>query len=71
MPSSGLPMENIFHEKENAEEAHEDARVVIEAAEHAMKHGLFCEWLECFVGAWNEKKDVRLAAWAGLEEWDM
>ena len=25
-------------------------------------------WLECFVGAWNETKDVRKAAWAGLEE---
>lgn len=71
MPSSGLPMENLFHHKEDEKEAHEDAVFVMKAAERAMEHGLFLEWLECFVGAWNETKDVRKAAWAGLEEWDM
>ena len=71
MPSSGLPMENIFHAKDDAKEAHGDAVFVLDAAKHAMETGLFCEWLECFVGAWNETKDVRKAAWAGLEEWDM
>jgi hypothetical protein len=64
-------MENIFHVKDDAKETHEDAAFVIEAAKTAMGHGLFPEWLECFVGAWNETKDVRKAAWAGLEEWDM
>lgn len=71
MPSSGLPMENLFHTKEDAKEAHEDVLFVLDAAKIAMKHGLFAEWLGCFVGAWNATKDVRVAAHAGLEEWDM
>ena len=71
MPSSGLPMENIFHASGDSKQAHEDALFVIDAAEHAMKLGLFPEWLGCFVGAWNETKDARRAAAAGIEEWDM
>jgi hypothetical protein len=71
MPSSGYPMENIFHEQADGKEAAADVKFVLDAAEVAMKHGLFPEWLECFVGAWNKTKDVRVAAWAGLEEWDM
>lgn len=70
MPSSGLPMENLFRKGEEAK-SNEDAIFVVNAAKRAMEHGLFCEWLECFVGAWNESKDVRKAAWSGLEEWDM
>ncbi len=71
MPSSGLPMENIFHTKQNPKEVMEDVQYVHQAAERALQHGLFAEWLESFVGAWNATKDVRKAAWAGLEEWDL
>lgn len=47
------------------------ARGIRECAELALRHGLFIEWLACFVAAWEESKDPMIAASAGVIEWDM
>ena len=56
MPSAGLPIENILNPRMNKTKL-KAARLILSNAEHAIKNGLFIEWLESFVGAWNETKD--------------
>lgn len=68
MPSSGYPIENLF---QNIPITFETANLLIKRAELAMEHGLFIEWLESFIGAWNATKDPLIASMAGLDEWDM
>jgi hypothetical protein len=70
MPSSGLPIENIVLHGDDAA-TQKTARYIEECAKRAMKLGLFAEWLESFVGAWNKTKDPIQSANAGLIEWDM
>ncbi len=70
MPSSGYGSVDLF---EKVAQNHLDtaANVVRECAEIARKHGLFIEWLESFLAAWETTHDVVIAANAGLHEWDM
>lgn len=70
MPSSGYGIVDLF-EKVAQEHQHTAALVVLECAEIARKHGLFIEWLESFVAAWEKTHDCVIAANAGLHEWDM
>ena len=70
MPSSGLPIENLFEPFSNAK-TQEISRLIIKNADHAMKQGMFIEWLESFVGAYNKTKDPTQAANAGITEWDL
>lgn len=70
MPSSGYKIVSILNNENNNENG-KCAKAVIERAKVAMKHGLFIEWLESFLGAWEETKDPWIASMAGLEEWDM
>jgi hypothetical protein len=55
----------------DAKEYGEKAYRLKERAKIAINCGLFVEWLECFVAAWESTHDVDIASWAGLEEWDM
>lgn len=83
MPSSGLPITNLFaslcekeptNDEENLklrQEQHRAAVYVTDAARRAMEYGLFVEWLQSFVGAFNETKDPYKAAQAGIIEWDL
>lgn len=73
MPSSGYGIEWLIpHETEqDKKEHHGRATRLVERAKHAMDSGMFIEWLESFVAAWNQTKDVDIASWAGLEEWDL
>lgn len=71
MPSSGQPIANLCEKLEGNEVEHEAAVHITHAAATALHYGLFFEWLQSFVGAWNATKDPHLAAEAGLEEWDM
>jgi hypothetical protein len=79
MPSSGYPIES-FHGATDFPD-HVNARVIEEFAKRAMDFGMFQEWLESFVGAYNYIRAARpnestadvanLAAQAGIEEWDL
>lgn len=83
MPSSGYKSADLFRGcwdasdgteagDEEAQDRQYQAAVCIEdAAKVAMECGLFVEWLEQFVGCWNETKNPFTAAQAGLIEWDM
>jgi hypothetical protein len=79
MPSSGYgavelipsPSGNPETMVEEGAEWSAKALRLCERAKHAMEQGLFVEWLESFVAAWEQTKDVDIASWAGLEEWDM
>lgn len=77
MPSSGYGMEDFFSGVVGEQNLSEEqmcqvlALNLINSAKVAMEHGLFVEWLECFVSAWNKTKDPWIAAEAGLIEWDM
>ncbi len=68
MPSSGYGAVCIVG-VEGAEG--EKRRRLIERAEHAMQHGLFIEWLEAFLAAWEQTRDVDIASYAGIVEWDL
>jgi hypothetical protein len=71
MPSSGLPIENFHKDGQSDEDARKMYLRIQQDAAHALKLGLFCEWLESFVGAWNATKDPIQASTAGITEWDM
>ncbi len=71
MPSSGLPIEHFYKEGQSDEEARELYFLIQSNAQHAIKMGLFSEWLESFVGAWNKTHDGVQAANAGIIEWDL
>lgn len=71
MPSSGLPMENFAKKAKTNVQTGKIYKLIQSNAEHSMKQGLFIEWLENFVGAWNKTKDPFQAANAGIIEWDM
>ena len=72
MPSSGLPIETIVSmDRRQGKRSQKAAKLIQDNAEHAIKNGLFIEWLESFVGAWNKTKDPFQAANAGIIEWDM
>ena len=85
MPSSGFPIESFsegsLHDNKECQEL---LNAVTANAEHAMKTGMFIEWLECFVGAYNHMKShqnrinpkmademANIASQAGIIEWDM
>lgn len=71
MPSSGLPIESFTNTAMTDKEAHEMYRHIERASDTAKSYGLFAEWLESFVGAYNATKDPHQAAEAGLIECDM
>jgi hypothetical protein len=71
MPSAGLPIESFIKEDTANEETQRIRNHIYYAAKTAISYGMFNEWLESFVGAWNATKDPRQAADAGLIEWDM
>lgn len=68
MPSSGYLMADLLGHPDLKED--EVARLILREMEAARDHGLFIEWLECFVGAWEQTKDPVVAACAGGQEWD-
>lgn len=70
MPSSGYGIIDLIR-TDNPDEHYAKVTRLNERAEHAMSLGMFCEWLESFVAAWEKTKDVDIASYAGLEEWDM
>jgi hypothetical protein len=70
MPSSGLPIETILKFRSDKKN-HKVAELITANAEHAIRNGLFVEWLESFVGAWKKTKDPIQSANAGIIEWDM
>lgn len=70
MPSSGLPIENILILK--TEEANRSLALrITEDAKRAIEAGMFTEWLESFVGAWNATHNAYVASSAGITEWDL
>lgn len=71
MPSSGLPMESLIKVDMENEEMRKIYVYVTKQAMHAVKLGMFTEWLESFLGAWNSTHDPIQAANAGIIEWDM
>jgi len=79
MPSAGLPIESILDRvvgtnkrtRGQIKKFHEDVNYIENCAKTAMKAGLFLEWLESFIGAWNKTKDPIQSAIAGLIEWDI
>lgn len=70
MPSSGYASENILPAG-TPQEVSMVANEVIECSKTAMDSGLFIEWLESFMGAWQATKDARISAQAGIIEWDL
>jgi len=75
MPSSGYGLTDVIREhcndRESQERHYAKVQRLVKRAKLAMEHGMFTEWLESFLAAWEETKDVDIASWAGLEEWDM
>lgn len=71
MPSSGLKIERLWTPEQKDDEIRGAYKYIQKQAEHAIKLGMFPEWLESFVGAWNETHDAVKAANAGIIEWDM
>lgn len=75
MPSSGYGLVDLIQEgcndRSSQDRHYMKVKRLCERAKLAMSHGMFCEWLECFVAAWEETKDVDIASMAGLDEWDM
>lgn len=69
MPSSGYGMVHVLLCLP-PERRHLAARLIEERAKEAMKHGLFVEWLECFLAAWEKTGDPFIASDAGGQEWD-
>jgi hypothetical protein len=63
-------MENLLAGSSNEKEEGRIIAHITGCAEAAIKYGLFFEWLESFVGAWNETKNPYVAANAGRTEWD-
>jgi len=55
MPSSGYPIESFEHLTNEGTDIM--WKVIYENAKHAMNNGLFIEWLESFVGAYNHIKN--------------
>jgi hypothetical protein len=70
MPSSGYGATNILV-ADTDEENCRIARLVAARAKVAMDGGLFVEWLESFLAAWEQTGDPLVASWAGLVEWDL
>jgi hypothetical protein len=70
MPSSGLPIENLLAGLSDKESRVMCMRFSMDAR-RALELGMFTEWLECFVGAWNKTHNANMASEAGLIEWDM
>lgn len=82
MPSTGFPMEDFDDALEPEVDWTISVKIIENNAKRAMQVGLFIEWLECFVGAYNKIKDdpryghalidrVNVASQAGIIEWDM
>jgi len=71
MPSSGLPITNLIPKGTENDEMGRIYQRITEDAAYAMKLGLFTEWLESFIGAWNKTHDPFISSTAGLIEWDM
>lgn len=73
MPSSGYGIVDIIPCGTDEEMRTHHAKVtrLNERAKVAMQHGMFLEWLESFLAAWEKTKDVDEASLAGLVEWDL
>jgi hypothetical protein len=80
MPSSGLKIESFCVDEPEDKVAWEETYKVIEQnSNHAWRSGMFIEWLESFVGAYNELRAqgkspnyaANVASHAGIEEWDL
>jgi hypothetical protein len=77
MPSSGYPMEDLigtWTEEEGhvtTPETLKTGNYISDCIKQATKYGLEVEWLESFVGAWNQTHDIYIACNAGIEEWDL
>lgn len=75
MPSSGYGIENLLPYDLGTDEGRKQftlgAQAILSSAQYAIDSGLFVEWLESFVAAWNKTKDPLISAEAGLIEWDM
>ena len=69
MPSSGFGMVNVLLDLP-PENWHQAAQYIEQQAKEAMKHGLFVEWLECFLAAWEKTGNPYVAAASGGAEWD-
>ena len=69
MPSSGYGSVDIFQKIKPTPKM--PAKWIVDRVKVAMEHGLFIEWLESFLAAWEQTKDPFIASWAGLDEWDM
>lgn len=67
MPSSGYGSVMLVGGPEDQDKA----KRLVDRAKLAMRGGLFVEWMESFLAAWEQTHDVDIASWAGLEEWDM
>lgn len=81
MPSSGFPIENFQTEKDVDAQMRRAYLRLERRALLAMSNGLFTEWMESFVGAYNHIRNtnpamagydrLELASDAGVTEWDM
>jgi len=71
MPSSGLPIENLSVNATDNEEERKIYDRINSDAKYAMESGMFIEWLESFIGAWNKTANPYAASQAGITEWDM
>lgn len=76
MPSAGTPIATLVEMPADDDEADakrflHQVRQLEACANTAMAEGFFTEWLESFVGAWNQNHDVDEAMTAGLIEWDL
>lgn len=75
MPSSGYGLVDLIGEHCNDQESqqrhYDKVKRLCLRAKLAMDTGMFTEWLESFLAAWEETKDVDIASFAGLEEWDL
>jgi hypothetical protein len=70
-PSAGQPIEHFWREGMSDDDCAKMYMRILVSAQHAISLGLFCEWLESFVGAWNATHDADTAQQAGIIEWDM
>lgn len=72
MPSSGYGSVYLFESIPDDPALQEQASTYVrECAKLAMKNGLFIEWLESFMAAWEKTKNPYCAACAGIQEWDL
>ena len=70
MPSSGYGITDVI-KADDPKEHYTRAKAITEAAQIALGMGMFVEWLESFVAAFQQGADAYECASAGLIEWDM